>query len=121
MLRDEASVLDIIHAIQNIADYTHNLTFEEFVEDEMVVSAVLYQFIIIGEATYRLSDAFVAAHPDIEWPEMRGMRNRVAHGYDAVKYDLVWKTIKHSLLPLAEKLEPLVPPEPDDESTGETE
>jgi uncharacterized protein with HEPN domain len=121
MLRDEASVLDILYAIQSIADYTHNLTFEEFVEDEMVISAVLYQFIIIGEATYRLSDAFVAAHPEIEWHEMRGMRNRVAHGYDAVIYDLVWKTIKNNLIPLAEKLEPLVPPEPDDTTNGETE
>ena len=119
MQRDEASILDIIRVIQNIEDYTHNLTFEEFVDNNMVVAAVLYQFIIIGEATYRLSDTFVAAHPEIEWPEMRGMRNRVAHGYDAVKYDLVWKTIKNNLLPLLEKLAPLIPP--DDQSSGATE
>jgi uncharacterized protein with HEPN domain len=35
---------------------------------------------------------------------MRGMRNRVAHGYSDINFDLVWDTVKTELPALLEKL-----------------
>jgi len=42
--------------------------------------------------------AFAQAHTEVSWDLMYTMRNRVAHGYFKVDYELVWKTI-HADLP----------------------
>lgn len=114
MQRNEGLFLDIIQAAEEIISFVGSSTFDAFVANPVLISAVLYKFIVMGEATYRLSDEIKAQHPDIEWHRMRGIRNRVAHGYDDVDYAVLWATINESLLPLLEKLKKLIPPEPSD-------
>ncbi len=41
------------------------------------------------------------------------MRNRLVHGYFAIRLDRVWQTVQDDLPPLIAQLEPLVPPEPE--------
>lgn len=63
--------------------------------------AVIRNIEIIGEASnniQRVAPEFAARHDDIPWQVMYTMRNRVAHGYDKVDLEIVWKTI-HSDLP----------------------
>ncbi|MBN8908129.1 MAG: DUF86 domain-containing protein [Alphaproteobacteria bacterium] len=51
---------------------------------------------IIGEAARQLQQhapEFVAAHPELPWIEMRGMRNNVIHNYFEVDVDIVWRTV----------------------------
>ena len=43
--------------------------------DAMVQDAVLRNFEIIGEAAKRLDDAYRAAHPQIPWRAMAGLRD----------------------------------------------
>lgn len=55
---------------------------------------------IIGEASSKIMDAdpqFAEAHPDVPWRAMRGMRNRIAHGYFEINLDVVWKTVRSAL------------------------
>ena len=47
---------------------------------------------------------FVAAVPGIAWRSMRGMRNRIAHGYHEIDMEIVWETITTALPELAEQL-----------------
>lgn len=47
----------------------------------------------IGEAAGRLSEPFLAAHPDVSWKAIRGMRNLVSHQYQIISYDRVWDTM----------------------------
>lgn len=35
---------------------------------------------------------------------MRGMRNRIAHGYFDINLDVVWETVQAALPPLLEQL-----------------
>jgi uncharacterized protein with HEPN domain len=42
--------------------------------------------------------AFAAQHSHIPWQVMYAMRNRVAHGYDKVDFEIIWRTI-HGDLP----------------------
>lgn len=37
-------------------------------------------------------------HPAIPWRNIRGMRNRIAHGYFDINLDVVWDTV-HTALP----------------------
>ncbi len=48
--------------------------------------------IIIGEAATKVMDGyleFTHAHPEVPWPNMRGMRKHIAHGY------FEWKNLNH--------------------------
>ncbi|MCR1784675.1 DUF86 domain-containing protein [Nocardioides carbamazepini] len=54
----------------------------------------------IGEAVIRLERVdpdLVAAHPEVRWRAMKGTRNRVAHDYGAVDYEIIWAALADRL------------------------
>lgn len=80
---------------------------EEFLADKRTQQAAIMSLVIIGEAATRLMDrysGFIDRHPDVPWRSMRGMRNRVAHGYFEINMDVVWDTVRTALPELLEKL-----------------
>ena len=42
---------DILQAAEAIHDFTTGMSFEAFVDDDRTLSAVLYKFAVMGEAT----------------------------------------------------------------------
>jgi uncharacterized protein with HEPN domain len=50
---------------------------------------------------------FANAHSQIPWRNMRGMRNRIAHGYFDIDLEVVWDTVQTALPPLAVSLQGL--------------
>lgn len=112
MLRDNASILDIYVAGQQVLSFSKGLTQAELKMDPMRTSAVLYQVLIIGEATKRLSREFRDEHPEIPWDDMAGMRDVVAHEYDRIDFDLLWQVIQRSIPGLLGQIEPFLSQEP---------
>ncbi len=55
---------------------------------------------VIGEAASRVAPADRDRVPDIDWPKVVGMRNRLIHGYDTINLDLVWHVLTVDLPPL---------------------
>jgi len=100
-------ISDIIESGQKILAYTSGLSYEQFVEDDKTVDAVVRNFEIIGEAANLLPEEFRDAQPDIDWHRIRGFRNRIIHHYFGIDYAIVWQ-IKESFLPeLITKLQSL--------------
>lgn len=67
-------------------------------------------FVIIGEAATKVMDGysdFADAHPEVPWRSMRGMRNRIAHGYFDINLDVVWDTVQTALPELLRHLHAL--------------
>jgi uncharacterized protein with HEPN domain len=63
--------------------------------------------VILGEASAKLMDAypdFVAQQPAVPWRSIRNMRNRVAHGYFKIDYELLWETMEAALPALLTQL-----------------
>lgn len=55
---------------------------------------------VIGEAATQIVNEypdFAERHSDFPWKQMRGMRNRMAHGYFEINLDIVWDTVQQSL------------------------
>jgi uncharacterized protein with HEPN domain len=73
--------------------------------------ALLRKLEVIGEAAGRVSKGFCAAHPEIPWREVTGPRNRLIHGYDDVRLDIVWRVTTERLPHLIVTLRPLIPPD----------
>jgi uncharacterized protein with HEPN domain len=70
---------------------------EAFLADLRTQRAVIMSLLIIGEAAARVMDSyptFCARNPDVRWQDMRGMRNRMAHGYFDLNLDVVWETVQ---------------------------
>ena len=88
---------DIIESAQKITTYTKGLTFEEFNADSMVIDAVIRNFEIIGEAANRLPEEIKDKHPNVNWHEIRGLRNRIVHHYLGINYNIIW-SIKEDYL-----------------------
>jgi len=63
---------------------------------------------IIGEAAGRVSPEAQKSYPQIAWPEIVGMRHRLAHGYDAIDLDIVWEVVNGDLPKLIVQLEALL-------------
>jgi uncharacterized protein with HEPN domain len=86
--------------------------------DRMLQLSLVRLVEIVGEAATRVSAGTQQRHPQVPWPQIAGMRNRLIHGYDFVDYDILWQTVREDLPALVAALEPLVsgPPAQEPES-----
>lgn len=89
---------DIQEAIQNILNYTKELSFEDFLDDSKTRDAVVRNFEIIGEAVNKLPKDFLDKNNHIDWPGIIGFRNILVHDYFGIDYEILWK-IKSDNLP----------------------
>ena len=61
-------------------------------QDRKTQDAVILKILVIGEAAAQILNehgAFFRQRPDIAWNQMKGMRNRMVHGYFETNLDLV--------------------------------
>ncbi len=70
---------------------------DAFFADDMVQDAVFRNFLVIGEATKRLSAEIRAMDDAIPWKAMAGMRDVMVHRYEGIQPDLVWQVIEAEL------------------------
>lgn len=98
-------IQDILDAVARIQRQTENVSFNQFEEDDTLASAVLYHFMIIGEAATQVDVAVKQRYPQIPWRLMGDMRNWLVHQYFRVKLSVVWRTIQDDLPPLVSQLE----------------
>ena len=77
----------------------------------MMKAAVVREIEIIGEAAYRVSQAFKDAHPEIPWKDLAQLRNFYIHVYDRIKYEKVWTTANNKIPRIATAIASLLPPE----------
>ena len=94
----------MIAALESIQRFTEGMSLEQFRASPMVSAAVLYQFVVIGEAARSMPEEIVARHPLLNWNRMRGMRNAMVHEYFGADLGIVRQTIQEDLPPLAPRL-----------------
>ena len=97
----------ILEAADRVLRYTKGMGRKEFSADTMVQDAVIRNVEIIGEATNNLLEVtpdIGARYPSIPFVQIRGMRNRVAHGYFAVSLSMIWDTVQVDIQELREQI-----------------
>lgn len=96
----------LAHMRQAAADaigFVEGMSRADFLNDKRTQQAVVMSLIVLGEAATKVMDRypeFANTHPQIPWRNMRGMRNRIAHGYFDIDQDVVWDTVQTALPPL---------------------
>jgi uncharacterized protein with HEPN domain len=94
-------MLDSIDLIQR---YTQGLSYEEFAAQQVLQDAVVLRIAILGEAASHLPEQDKARWTSVPWRVITDMRNRLIHGYFAMRLDLVWQVVAVDLPPLKSQL-----------------
>lgn len=97
-------------AAAQAVQYVEGYGKSDFLGDVRTQQAVIMNLVIIGEIATKLLNehaAFLQQHPQIPWHSMKGMRNRIAHGYFEINLDTVWETVSTALPNLLNELPPV--------------
>jgi uncharacterized protein with HEPN domain len=94
--RDAERLSDILAAIDAIRAHLARGDLS----DGLVYDAVRARLIEIGEAVKGIDAGVLSAAPEIAWPDIAGMRDRLAHRYFDTSHAIVRSTVEVDLPPL---------------------
>ncbi|OHB62195.1 MAG: hypothetical protein A2167_01825 [Planctomycetes bacterium RBG_13_46_10] len=95
---------DILESIDKVEQYTKEMTFDEFSNDQKSIDAVVRNLEIIGEVANRLPDDFKEEHSNVEWYKVVGLRNRIIHEYFGIDLQIIWQIVHADLSSLRQTL-----------------
>jgi len=103
---DEISVRQMLDRSREAVSMARGNTRAALTTDRMLEPDLTRLVEVVGEAASRVSAPTKSRHPDVPWPAIVGMRNRLIHGYDAVDLDVLWDTVEVDLPRLIAQLDP---------------
>jgi uncharacterized protein with HEPN domain len=90
--QDEIRLRHMLDAAREVVAFAQDHTREDLDGNQMLVRALSMSIGIIGEAASKVSTDVQEAHPEVPWPQIIGMRNRIIHAYFEVNLDILWGT-----------------------------
>ena len=103
--RDETVyVRHMLDAIDRIARHVDGRAKADYWGSEMLQDAIVRQLEILGEAAGRISRETCAAHPEVPWPKITGLRHRLIHDYFDVDGNMVWRVATIDVPAVREKI-----------------
>ena len=114
-VRDAALLHDMLKSARLAMQYVAGRVRSDLDTDTAFADSVERRIEIIGEAARGVSDQFCSAHPEIPWRAITATRHILAHDYDEVNHDIVWRIVHDHLPPLIEQLEALLAAAPPDQ------
>ena len=105
---DLKSLWDMLDASRGVAELVRGVSLPEYAGNRGLQWAVERGIEIIGEAARRVSPAFREQHPDVPWSAVIATRHILAHEYDDVQHDKVWRIATKHIPALAAVIEPIL-------------
>jgi len=107
--RDERERLrDIKDAITSIKAHLERIDEPKSeIEDPLLHDALLFQFVVIGEAVKNLSPETRESTPDIPWSDIAGLRDLITHEYFRIDISRVLDIVARDLPPLEQAIDRL--------------
>lgn len=96
MRDDRERLRDILEAVERIERYAAKGR-DAFERDELIQVWIVHHLQLVGEAARALSEDFRAAHPEIPWSQIVGMRNILVHNYFGIDTEIVWAAVERDL------------------------
>jgi uncharacterized protein with HEPN domain len=113
MTRDktDVSLREMLDYSREALSFVENVEFQQFESDRMSSLAVVRLVEIVGEAENRIPTDVQSQYPKNPWREIIDMQNVIAHGYDILDYEILWKVLEYDLPRLIQALEKIIPQE----------
>ncbi|MBT3374108.1 MAG: DUF86 domain-containing protein [Lentisphaerae bacterium] len=99
-MRDEslAHLHDVLCAARAVKQFVADQTFDSYISDEMLRSAVERKFEIMGEALGRIGRSDLPLLTRVrDHRDIISFRNILIHGYDVIDDRIVWGVIEEDL------------------------
>lgn len=109
MQRDLSLLFDMLRAATAILDFKGKMDFQTFSADAKTQSAIIHQFLLVGEVAKLLSNDFKKAHPDVRWSAMARMRDKLIHHYRGVDLQEIFKAAETEVPRLVDFLRTQLP------------
>ena len=94
----------ILDSIEDIEDYSRNISSNQFLQDKKLQDAIIRRIEIIGEAVKNIPDSFRKKHPKIPWKGIAGMRDKIIHHYFGLDLDTIWNVVKEEIPTLKKEI-----------------
>ena len=94
---DKYYIKQIVDDINKIIKYTNNVSYDDFIDDEQLMDAILFRLIQMTENIKKLSTSFKEKHNEISWNDIVGFRNRIVHDYGKTDYTIVYEVISSDI------------------------
>ncbi len=108
MKNDQVFLKHIQESIEAINESLTGVSYAEFLENKLLLKAIVRDLEIIGEASNKISLKFRNSNQQIPWRDMIDMRNVLIHEYFGVIPETVWKTCNQNLPKLKEEIDSLL-------------
>lgn len=99
-IKEEGLLLAIIKHCEKINEKMENLTREDLDLNEDVLQILCFNIMQIGELAKNFEPSFLNKYKEAPWKHIKGMRDKVAHGYGSIDKDKVWNTSLNDINPL---------------------
>ena len=113
MSLDLKALVFLRDAARAVIDHAVGQTRDSFEAERKTRSAVLFEIILIGGRIKRLSSGLLGRYPEGPWFQAVGMRDRLAHSFDAIRFDIVWDVVQVHAPPLLGDLDRIIALETD--------
>lgn len=107
--RDRTYLADMLQHAREVVAFVDGVSLERYERDSLVRYAVERGIEIVGEAANHVSPETQALHPEIRWRAIIAQRHVLAHGYNAIVDERIWRVATIELPVLIAQLAPLVP------------
>ena len=97
-------VKDILEYMERSEKHIKDISYEEFLDDNKTLDAIIRCIEVIGEAAKNIPDDIRNKYPSIPWRDMSGIRDKIIHSYFKVDYETVWLVVKEEI----PKLKPMI-------------
>ena len=104
-IKTKGLLLNIIKHCQRIEEKIQECNKESYDTNDDIKEIICFNLIQIGELTTGLDADFINQYTGIPWNKVKGMRNRIVHGYGNIDIDRVWQTATIDVKPLREYCE----------------
>lgn len=98
--RDLLPLLVMLESVEKILVYSKEIETAQlfyWAEDQMKFNASLLLLSNIGENANKISEETRNFHPTFPWKQLRDLRNRIAHDYIGIDYEMVFKIISKQI------------------------
>jgi len=93
-----------LRLFRNIEEYTKDMNLVVMKENKLIRDAVIRNLEVIGEAVKNIPKTVKDKYPQIEWREIAGLRDILAHRYFEVDLEIIGDIIKNKLPGLKDKV-----------------
>lgn len=107
-IKDRGLLLQIIDYCIRIDEKIDNSSKEEFMKNRDLQEIICFNIFQIGELAKSLSDDFVTTNNDISWKLVKGMRDKIGHGYSSIDFEIVYETAKKDIVILQEYCQKII-------------